>query len=108
MQEALDVTGLSGVTVTLSIPRGARVAQNTLNPRVGVTGGIPGPVLPGSVEPWDDHLGESVRARLSGTKNVVLTTGRVGSGFTPDSFLTGRSCSQAAGSGRPCPLRRAT
>ena len=78
MQEALDVTGLSGVTVTLSIPEGARVAQKTLNPRVGVTGGISVLGTTGLVEPWDDHLGESIRARLSGTKNVVLTTGRVG------------------------------
>ena len=78
MQEALDVTGLSGATVTLSIPEGARVAKKTLNPRVGVIGGISVLGSTGLVEPWDDHLEESVRARLSGTKNVVLTTGRVG------------------------------
>ena len=78
MQEALDVTGLSGATVTLSIPEGARVAKKTLNPRIGVMGGISVLGSTGLVEPWDDHLEESVRARLSGTKNVVLTTGRVG------------------------------
>ncbi len=78
MQEALDATGLSGATVTLSIPEGGRVAKKTLNPRVGVIGGISVLGSTGLVEPWDDHLEESVRARLSGTKNVVLTTGRVG------------------------------
>jgi len=78
MQEALDVTGLSGATVTLSIPDGERIAQKTLNPRVGVMGGISVLGSTGLVEPWDDHLEESVMARLSGTKNVVLTTGRVG------------------------------
>jgi cobalt-precorrin-5B (C1)-methyltransferase len=78
MQEALDSTGISGATVTLSIPEGERVAGKTLNPRVGVVGGISVLGSTGLVEPWDDHLEESVQARVSGTKNVVLTTGRVG------------------------------
>ena len=32
----------------------------------------------GLVEPWDDHLEESVQARVAGSTNVVVTTGRVG------------------------------
>ncbi len=78
MQEALDTTGLSGATVTLSIPDGAYIAQKTLNPRVGVIGGLSVLGSTGLVEPWDDHLEESVEARVKGAKNVVLTTGRVG------------------------------
>jgi len=78
MQDALDATGLSGVTVTLSIPEGERIAKKTLNPRVGVENGISVLGSTGLVEPWDDHLEESVQARVSGAKDVVLTTGRVG------------------------------
>lgn len=78
MQDALDTTGLSGATVTLTIPEGEHIAQKTLNPRVGVEGGISVLGSTGLVEPWDDHLEESVQARVSGAKNVVLTTGRVG------------------------------
>jgi cobalt-precorrin-5B (C1)-methyltransferase len=78
MQEAIGDTGLSGATVTLSIPDGAGVAQKTLNPRVGVEGGISVLGSTGLVEPWDDHLEESVQAQVAGAKNVVLTTGRVG------------------------------
>jgi cobalt-precorrin-5B (C1)-methyltransferase len=78
MQEALDDTGLSGATVTLSVPEGVPVAKKTLNPRVGVEKGISVLGSTGLVEPWDDHLEESVQARVKDAKNVVLTTGRVG------------------------------
>lgn len=78
MQEALDANGLSGATVTLFIPEGVRIAEKTLNPRVGVEGGISVLGSTGLVEPWDDHLEESVQARVKGAKNVVLTTGRIG------------------------------
>ena len=78
MQDALDVTALSGATVTLSIPEGERIAKKTLNPKVGVENGISVLGSTGLVEPWDDHLEESVQARVSGAKDVVLTTGRVG------------------------------
>jgi len=78
MQEALDVTGLSGVSVTLTAPEGERVAKKTLNPRVGVEGGISILGTTGLVEPWDDHLGDSVKERVAGSRNPVLTTGRIG------------------------------
>ncbi|MFA5332219.1 MAG: cobalt-precorrin-5B (C(1))-methyltransferase [Methanoregula sp.] len=78
MQEALDTTGLPGVEITLSIPDGERRAGNTLNARVGVLGGISVLGSTGLVEPWDDHLEESVQARVSGAHNIVLTTGRIG------------------------------
>lgn len=78
MQEALDETGIPGVTVTLSIPHGADVAKNTLNPRVGVEGGISVLGTTGLVEPWDDHMTASVMDRISASRRVVLTTGRTG------------------------------
>ncbi|MDO9550835.1 MAG: cobalt-precorrin-5B (C(1))-methyltransferase [Methanoregula sp.] len=78
IQEAVEVTGLSGVQVTLSIPLGAEVGKKTLNPRVGVEGGISILGTTGLVEPWDDHLEESVCGRVSAAQDPVITTGRIG------------------------------
>jgi cobalt-precorrin-5B (C1)-methyltransferase len=78
IQEALDQQGLSGVQVELSVPEGLAIARKTLNSRVGVKGGISILGTTGLVEPWDDHLEETVRERVSSTRNAVLTTGRIG------------------------------
>ena len=78
MQEALDKTGFSGVSITLTVPEGERVAKKTLNSRVGVEGGISILGTTGLVEPWDDHLAESVIERVAGARHPVLTTGRIG------------------------------
>jgi cobalt-precorrin-5B (C1)-methyltransferase len=78
VEEALQETGLSGVTVTIRIPRGADVARHTLNPRVGVQGGISVLGTTGFVEPWDDHLTESTIERIAQARDPVLTTGRLG------------------------------
>jgi len=78
IQEAIDLQGLSGVRVTLRIPLGAEIAKKTLNPKVGVEGGLSVLGTTGFVEPWDDHLEESVRERVATSRNAVLTTGRIG------------------------------
>jgi len=78
MQEAIDQAGLFGARVNLRIPLGAEIAKKTLNPRAGVKGGISVLGTTGLVEPWDDHLLESMRERVSAACNVVLTTGRTG------------------------------
>ncbi|WAC03991.1 MAG: cobalt-precorrin-5B (C(1))-methyltransferase [Methanoregula sp.] len=78
IQEALDQTGFSGITITLSVPKGTEVAKRTLNSRVGVKGGISILGTTGLVEPWDDHLAESMMDRISKSGNIVLTTGRTG------------------------------
>jgi cobalt-precorrin-5B (C1)-methyltransferase len=78
MEEAIATTGISGAIVTLSVPEGRRIAHRTLNPRVGIEGGISVLGSTGLVEPWDDHLEESVMARVAGAENVVITTGRIG------------------------------
>ncbi|WP_343222846.1 cobalt-precorrin-5B (C(1))-methyltransferase [Methanofollis formosanus] len=70
--------GLPGVWVRLSVPDGAAVAAQTLNPRIGVEGGISVLGSTGLVEPWDDHLSESALERVEGAEQVVLTTGRLG------------------------------
>ncbi len=78
IQEAIDQQGLPGVKVKLQIPLGAGIAKKTLNPRVGVEGGLSVLGTTGLVEPWDDHLEESIRERVSASRNAVLTTGRIG------------------------------
>jgi cobalt-precorrin-5B (C1)-methyltransferase len=75
IQEAIDQQGLSGVRVKLQIPLGAEIAKKTLNPKVGVEGGLSVLGTTGFVEPWDDHLEESICERVS---TSVLTTGRTG------------------------------
>jgi cobalt-precorrin-5B (C1)-methyltransferase len=78
MEEAAQKEGLSGIRVRLRIPEGESIARRTLNPRVGVIGGISILGTTGLVEPWDDHLEESVCERLSTSPDAVLTTGRIG------------------------------
>jgi len=75
---AMAAVGLPGVRVRLSIPEGAAIAGRTLNPRIGIEGGISVLGSTGLVEPWDDHLSESAFERIRGAERVVLTTGRLG------------------------------
>jgi cobalt-precorrin-5B (C1)-methyltransferase len=82
VQEALDVIGESGISVRISAPRGREVAEKTLNPRMGVDGGISVLGTTGLVEPWDDHLTESTMERIAAADRPVLTTGRVGLRFS--------------------------
>lgn len=76
--DALRETGFSGARVELSVPEGEVVAARTLNPRIGVTGGISVLGSTGLVEPWDDHLTRSVLDRIQRSDRIVLTTGRLG------------------------------
>lgn len=82
VQEAMDTIGESGITVRISAPKGRAIAQKTLNPRMGVDGGISVLGTTGLVEPWDDHLTESILERISAADRPVLTTGRVGLRFS--------------------------
>ncbi len=78
VREALDTIGESGITVRISAPDGRTIAENTLNPRMGVDGGISVLGTTGLVEPWDDHLTESTAGRVAAAERPVLTTGRIG------------------------------
>jgi cobalt-precorrin-5B (C1)-methyltransferase len=82
VQEALDALGESGISVCISAPGGVAIAQKTLNPRMGVEGGISVLGTTGLVEPWDDHLTESTTERITAADRPVLTTGRVGLRFS--------------------------
>jgi len=82
VQEALDATKESGITVRISAPLGTTIAKKTLNPRMGVEGGISVLGTTGLVEPWDDHLTESTLERVAAANRPVLTTGRIGLRFS--------------------------
>jgi cobalt-precorrin-5B (C1)-methyltransferase len=106
IQEAIDQRGLNGVRVTLQIPLGAEIAKKTLNPRVGVEGGLSVLGTTGLVEPWDDHLEQSMCERVFTSRNAVLTTGRTGLRYarlrypTHDIVLIGGKIGEALGSAR--------
>jgi len=78
IKEGLSETGLEGAAVTLSVPDGGKVSENTLNSAIGVMGGISVLGTTGFVEPWSDHLGEVKMELVSDASRVVLTTGRIG------------------------------
>jgi len=75
---ACKVAGIHGASVLLTIPDGRRIGAHTLNPKVGVEGGISVVGTTGFVEPWDDHLSETVGERIRDAEKVVITTGRIG------------------------------
>ncbi|MDE2518898.1 MAG: cobalt-precorrin-5B (C(1))-methyltransferase [Methanocorpusculum sp.] len=76
------LAGVAGAEVVLRIPEGARIGALTLNPKVGVLGGISVVGTTGFVEPWDDHLTETLGERIAAASDVVITTGRTGLRFS--------------------------
>jgi cobalt-precorrin-5B (C1)-methyltransferase len=81
VQEGLDLAGLKGVHIELSVPAGREVSRGTLNPSLGIMGGISILGSTGFVEPWNEHLGRS-RAEELKERKVVATTGRLGLRFS--------------------------
>jgi cobalt-precorrin-5B (C1)-methyltransferase len=80
--EAMEETGCHGAAVVLQVPRGPEIAPRTLNPMLGIEGGISILGTTGFVEPWDEHLVASVLERVRAADCPVLTTGRTGLRFS--------------------------
>lgn len=76
--EAIREIGLSGAHITLSVVGGREAGADTLNPKVGVVGGISLLGTTGFVEPWDDHLESTMEERVRAADRLVITTGRIG------------------------------
>jgi len=81
IRQALQETGLAGAEVELSVPRGVELANKTLNPRLGIVGGISILGSTGFVEPWNDHFIGDRALELKGAQKVLVTTGRTGLKF---------------------------
>lgn len=79
IKEAEDQGGLE---VEISVPGGEKIAQRTLNPRLGIVGGISilgttGIVIPYSLEAYKACITQSLDvAKACGLKEVILTSGR--------------------------------
>ena len=81
--EALEESGLgAGARVVIEIPGGAELAKKTMNPRLGIHGGLSilgtaGIVRPYSHDSWLAAIGQALSvARAAGLDEIVLTTGR--------------------------------
>jgi len=82
IEEGMRQTCLAGTRVELSVPRGLDLAEKTLNPSLGVIGGISILGSTGFVEPWNDHLIGDRAGELKAAKKVVVSTGRTGLKFS--------------------------
>jgi cobalt-precorrin-5B (C1)-methyltransferase len=80
--EGLRETCLAGARLELSIPRGMDLAEKTLNPGLGIVGGISILGSTGFVEPWSDHLIGDRAEELKSAEKVVVSTGRTGLRFS--------------------------
>lgn len=78
IEEGMVAAGIGAVRVVLSVRDGERIAEKTMNPHLGIIGGISILGSTGFVEPWNEHLAESREAEILEPDRVVVTTGRVG------------------------------
>tara|TARA_B100000315_G_scaffold247880_1_gene277176 strand:- start:182 stop:1282 length:1101 start_codon:yes stop_codon:yes gene_type:complete len=92
-----------GIKVTISVSRGEELAQKTLNPRLGIIGGISilgttGIVIPYSVNAYTACIAQALDvAAACGCKEVVLTTGRRSEKFAQNELALAEECFIQAG-----------
>ncbi len=92
-----------GVNVTISVPGGEELAQRTLNPRLGITGGISilgtsGVVIPYSVSAYTACISRGLDvARACGCREAVLTTGRRSEKYAQQELGLAEECFIQAG-----------
>lgn len=78
ISEGCKEAGLEHVRVEISVPQGEEIARQTLNPKLGIVGGISILGSTGFVEPWNEHLISERTEELKGAGRVVVSTGRTG------------------------------
>jgi len=83
---------VDSVEVTIYVPEGAKIAQKTFNPRLGIEGGISIIGTTGIVEPMSTKaILDTIRVelnqhRLQGKKNVVISPGNYGVEFMKEHY----------------------
>ena len=88
----------AGAEVEISVPRGEELARKTLNPRLGIVGGISilgttGIVIPYSEEAYKACISLGLNVALAcGRREVVLTTGRRSERFAQANFDLPEEC----------------
>lgn len=82
VSEVLEEHGAArGLKVVITVPEGESIAQRTLNPRLGIVGGISilgtrGVVTPFSTEAYKASVVQAISvAAAAGNRQIVLTTG---------------------------------
>jgi cobalt-precorrin-5B (C1)-methyltransferase len=92
-----------GIDIIISVPDGERLAKKTLNPRLGIVGGISilgttGIVIPYSKEAYTACISQSLDvAAACGCREVVLTTGRRSERFAQSALRLSEECYIQAG-----------
>lgn len=91
LRRTAEETGYDGgLSVTISVPEGERVAAQTFNPRLGIVGGVSILGTTGIVRPMSEEaLIASIHAELNlhkneGAEDLLLTPGNYGAAFCRD------------------------
>lgn len=89
VQEALQETGLKGkILVQIEVPRGKEIAQKTLNPRLGILGGISILGTRGTVKPFSCRsYQETIKAGLNIARAQDLRTAALSTGGRSERML---------------------
>ena len=92
-----------GIKVTISVSRGEKLARRTLNPRLGIIGGISilgttGIVIPYSINAYTACISQALDVAVAcGCREVVLTTGRRSEKFAQNELALSEECFVQAG-----------